>query len=548
MHSTESMTVLMTRLVFQLAVIIITSRITGFLVKKFLRQPAIIGELLSGMIIGPYALGSLPLHFGSPLFPLPATSGLPISPELYGFATFASIILLFMSGLETDLKTFLRFATTGSLVGLGGFVCTFVLGTFSVVLLVPDVGSIMAPQALFMGVIATATSVGITARILSEQKKISSPEGVTILSSAVVDDVLGIILLSIVAALAKTGSESGLSDANWTATGKIALKAFGFWIGSTALGIFLAPRLSHMLKKLIDLKSLAIICLGLALLLAGLSELAGLAMIIGAYITGLAFSKTDVSEDILQRMSSVRETLVPVFFCVMGMLVDFLVFPEIFFFGLIYTFLSLLAKFLGCGLPALLLGFNLKGAFRIGSGMLPRGEVTLIIAGFGLVNGAIGRDLFGVAIMTMFITSLLSSPIIVKAFSGGSGFKKQIKQDSQTNLNNVKFAMPNVLMTELVSSRILNAFRRADFFPRRIGQESHRVYAIQKDDSQLGMSIENCTIRLNIPEEKENFVRLLITEELVSIKEMLRDVEKVFASDLLGKDLLSGIFDQNDQQ
>ncbi|MFN2351232.1 MAG: cation:proton antiporter, partial [Kiritimatiellia bacterium] len=189
----------MLMLMLQLSVILIGSRLGGLLVSRYLRQPRVFGELLAGMLIGPYALGafSLPL-LNTPLFPVNPDAPLPISPELYGLATLASIILLFMVGLETDLNRFMRYSVTGTLVGLGGVLLSFCLGCLVTVLFMPEVSSLMDPVALFMGTLSTATSVGITARILSERHKTSSPEGVTILAGAVFDDVLCIILLAVV--------------------------------------------------------------------------------------------------------------------------------------------------------------------------------------------------------------------------------------------------------------------------------------------------------------------------------------------------------------
>ncbi|PIE04012.1 MAG: sodium:proton exchanger, partial [Spirochaetales bacterium] len=350
MHESASLTHLMTMLIFQLAVIVMAAQIFGYITVRFLKQPSVLGELVAGMVIGPFALGGIPLPFlgNVPLFEIPFHSTLPVTPQLYAFATVASIILLFLSGLETDLKTFLRFAGTGSVVGLGGVVLTFFLGAGSALFFIPSVHSIMDPPALFMGIIATATSVGISARILSDQRKLSSPEGVTILSAAVLDDVLGIILLAVVIGLVKHGKGSG-GGVDWSQVGRIALKAFGFWLGSTVIGILLAPRLTKGLKNLRDLDALASIAFGLALLLAGFSEMAGLAMIVGAYVMGLALSSTDVAEDVRRRMEGLYNFIVPIFFCVMGMLVDFSVLPRVALYGLVYTALGIFGKIAGCG-------------------------------------------------------------------------------------------------------------------------------------------------------------------------------------------------------
>ncbi len=191
-------------LVFQLAVIIFAVRAGGGLVKR-VKLPAVLGELLSGIVIGPYLLGSVPLPwlgFAHGVFPKPEAGGPPVSPELYGFATIASLILLFMAGLETDFRQFLKYSVAGTVIGLGGVIVSFAAGDFAGVYFgIGDNLHFLSPACLFLGALCTATSVGITARILSEKKRMDSPEGVTILASAIIDDVLGIIGLAIILGL-----------------------------------------------------------------------------------------------------------------------------------------------------------------------------------------------------------------------------------------------------------------------------------------------------------------------------------------------------------
>jgi Kef-type K+ transport system membrane component KefB len=190
-----SITFIMTNLVLQIGIIIFAVRAGGYLVKK-IGIPPVLGELLAGVVIGPYALGGIPLPgFSEGLFPL-FSETLAVSPELYAFSTVASIILLFASGLETDLGLFLKYSVAGGVIGLSGALFSFVLGDLCAVFLLHH--GFMHPVSLFFGILSTATSVGITARILSDKKKMDSPEGVTTLAAAVFDDVLGIVLLAIV--------------------------------------------------------------------------------------------------------------------------------------------------------------------------------------------------------------------------------------------------------------------------------------------------------------------------------------------------------------
>ncbi|MDR2491827.1 MAG: cation:proton antiporter, partial [Spirochaetaceae bacterium] len=398
-------------LALQIGVILFAVRFGAALAHK-IGIPSVLGELFAGLVIGPFALGGIVLP-GLPdgLFPAVAGSGgLSIGPELYAFSSIGSIILLFASGLETDIALFLRYSVAGGVIGICGVVFSFVTGGL--------VGSLFLdapftdPRCLFFGVLSTATSVGITARILSNHKKMGSAEGVTILASAVFDDVLGIIVLAIV--LGMVAAVEGRGNLEGSSILAIAGRAFAIWLGFTALGLVFSKKIARFLKMFKSSYDFSILAFALALLLAGLFEKQGLAMIIGAYIAGLSLSKTDIAALIQERIHGLYEFFVPVFFAVMGMMVNV---HEIFskpvlIFGGVYTVTAILAKVAGCGLPALALGFNVKGALRIGVGMVPRGEVALIIAGIGLASGLLTNQFFSVIILMTLITTLLAPALL----------------------------------------------------------------------------------------------------------------------------------------
>ncbi len=529
----------MTVLILQLAVLITAAMVVGHTFEKYLKLPRVLGELAAGMIVGPFALGSIHIPaLEQVLFPLETGNALPVSVELYGVAVLASVILLFLSGLETDLPTFLKFSGVGSAVGIGGVVASFVLGNLTAVLFLPGVQGFFDPQALFLGTLSTATSVGITARILSERRKMSSPEGVTILAAAVLDDVIGIVLLAVVVALSRV--HTGAVD--WGQIGRIAAKAFGFWIGSTVIGVLAAPRLVKGLKKFGNLEEIAGICLGLALLLAGLAETVGLAMIIGAYVMGLSLSQTDVADQVRERLHGLYAYLVPVFFAVMGLMVNFPALVPVAVFGLIFTAMGIAGKLIGCGIPALALGFNARGAFRIGAGMLPRGEVTLIVAGIGLSAGAIGPDLFGVSVMTLLVSSIIAPPVLIGSFRGGSGHRKADDAAADRSTRQVILELPSPYAADFVRMRIVEAFRNEGFFVSRVDMNS-RIYRIRQDEINITMVQQDAVITLSTPSANEQLVRLLLLEELVELKELIGALENMGRrSGTLGDDLVGGMF------
>ncbi len=422
------MTELVVHFTFQIAIILIVAKIFGLLFEK-MGQSAVLGELLAGMAIGPYALGAVKLPLIGVLFPIAqevaehgaeaahAAASMPISPELYSFAQIGAIILLFTVGLETDAKMFMRYGLKSLGIALGGVILPFFLGAWGTVLFGFADGIFSVP-ALFMGAIMTATSVGITARVLSDIYKLDTDEGISILAAAVIDDVLGILTLALVLSIA-----SGGGNISWGQLGLIGLKAVGFIGIVAAIGIIFGKKFANYIMKLGG-KTYVVIAGAVCFFIAAMAEKFGLAMIIGAYLTGILFSVTALKHELEEKLAWIAHLMVPVFFAVMGMLVDFSAMAKGLVFGIVITLFAIVGKVLGCGLPAIFSGFNKRGALRIGFGMLPRGEVALIVAGIGLAAGIINQTIFGVSIMMTIVTTIAAPIILIPLFKkGGSGLK-----------------------------------------------------------------------------------------------------------------------------
>ena len=417
-----NITELVAHLVLQLSIIMVAAKLGGELFERWLKQPSVLGELLAGVVIGPFALGGMSLPVIGTVFGRVAAPGevsvIPVSTELWAVAQIGAVILLFFAGLETDFNLFFRYSGPAFVTATGGVILPFVFGDLSTVAFGLASGP-LDPVALFVGAIMTATSVGITARVLGDIRKLDTPEGVTILAGAVIDDVLGIIVLAIVVSL---GASGDVSMGNLAAVGG---KAMGFWLGLMAVGILLSGWISRFLLSFRSAGAALTLAIAIAFLSAALAESFGLAMIIGAYSIGLALSNTEVAEILREPMESVFHAFVPIFFVVMGMLVDFHAMIPVMAFGVVISFLAIVGKIVGCGLPALGVGFNRWGAARIGVGMMPRGEVALIVAGVGLSRGVIQPDVFGVSIMMTFVTTVLAPMVLVPVFqSGVAGTRK----------------------------------------------------------------------------------------------------------------------------
>jgi len=424
-------------LILLLAVILVAAKIGGEVSERYLKIPPVLGELGAGILISPFLLGGIHWFGGGAIFELAHDgSGLPVEPQLFFVAQLAAVVLLFEAGLETNRDQFMKYVRPATAVAAGGVILPFFMGFAATVMLgFADIDSIegMLP-ALFVGAIMTATSVGITARVLADIRRLDSPEGVTVLAGAVVDDVLGIIILAIVIGISEEGTVTAGS------IGIIFLKAVGFWLGLMIIGSIVSKYISNFVLWFKSAGAALVLALALAFIASAVAEIYfGLAMIIGAYTMGLALSGTELKHQVEDSMRSVNNFLVPIFFVVIGMQVDFTAFgagdtslSSAILFAVVLSLFAVISKIVGSGLPALFVGFNRIGATRVALGMLPRGEVALIVAGIGLTSGVIGQDVFGVTIVMTVVTTVLAPVFLIPAFKGGSGLKNSEETETET--------------------------------------------------------------------------------------------------------------------
>lgn len=511
-------------LIVQLAIIIALAWLSDIVTNK-LSLPNVIGYIVVGIIIGPYVLGSLPLGDLMPegLFSekvAPNTAG-----SIYYISVIASVVLLFVTGLETDVGMFVRYAGKSSIVGSGEIVVAFFGGYLVSLAFFPDLGY-FHPTHLFMGSISTATSVGISSSILSSQKKTSSPEGVTILAAAVFDDVVGIIILAVVTGIAEI-SKTGEFHASQIVF--ITVKAVGLWLGCTAIGIMLAKRISGGLKKVIfDGMSLAVFVLGLAFFVGGLFEASGISMLTGAYIVGLTFSNTDISHSIQDKLAPISLLLIPVFFVVSGMSIDIksIVSPAVLVFGLAYSVACILAKFFGAGGFALFAGFTPMGASRVGAGMIPHGEVSLVIATIGLGAGWLNNTMYS-AVMMMIITSAFSSSLLLNALlkikAPGSRHA-----DTEANIARAEIDLKHEQLGRFIIANFVNMLEEEKFFINKTTQPNKVLYDVRKDNVFMIMQFYPSKGKLILSSNKQNipYFNAMMYEASTSISELAETVKQ----------------------
>jgi Kef-type K+ transport system membrane component KefB len=357
-----------------------------------LRQPAVIGELLVGIVLGPSALGWIR---GGGMLDTMATVGI--------------VVLLFAVGLETRPSALFGIGKTALAVAAVGVVVPFLLGFGFVTLLGQPPAA-----AMFVGAALVATSVGITARVLADAGLISSRMASIILAAAVIDDILGLLVLAGVTGVAKGGVD----------VARLAV-VLGTSAAFVAALVLIAPRLvarhGHRVEGLHSSRAPLAVALAILLGLSALSEWIGLAAIVGAFFTGMAFAESSERWELARQTEPIADFLVPFFFVVIGSRVDvrLLASPAVIVPGLALAALAVLSKVIGCGLGALPEGR--RKALAIGVGMVPRGEVGLIVASVGLGLRLVPPGIYAMVVLVTVVTTVLVPPVMPALFRWAEG-------------------------------------------------------------------------------------------------------------------------------
>ena len=383
-----------------LAAILLAAKLGGELFERF-RQPAVLGELVAGVLIG-----NLDYLTGWGLF-----SGLRTDPFIDIFSRIGVIALLFDVGLETQVGEMMKVGLSSLLVAVAGVIAPMILGF--------AVGAVLLPQApwsvhLFLGATLAATSVGITARVLKDLGRLKDRESQIILGAAVIDDVLGLIVLAVVSAIVTTGDVTAGSVARTVVVSALFL-TFTVLMGDRVVR-GLAEPLSRMRVRGMKLITALSFCFGMA----WLADLAGLAPIVGAFAAGLVLSETSFvrfgdQRPLQQMLEPITTLFVPVFFVLMGIQVRLETFrdPGVFVLGAALTAAAILGKQV-CSLAAVGKGLD---RLSIGIGMIPRGEVGLIFAGIGRGLGVLDDAMFAAILMMVVVTTFIT-PIALQRSMG----------------------------------------------------------------------------------------------------------------------------------
>ncbi len=405
------------QLIIELAVILAAAKAGGYLSTR-IGQPSVFGELLVGVILGPSLIDITHLSF---------ITDYHLGTFINELGEIGVLLLMFLAGLELNIKDLARNTRVAATSGIMGVILPIVLGFLSARLFGFD-----TTTAMFLGLTLAATSVSISAQTLMELGFLRSPVGLSLLGAAVFDDILVILLLSVVTALADSGSGYGqiVTIILWMVVYFVIFLAAGLW------GI---PRLTRLVSKLPISQGLVAYSLVILFIFGISAELiGGMAAITGTFLAGLMFSRTKDKEKIEEGLKPIAYGFfVPIFFVSIGLKINFREFDlaSLGFLSLI-LFIAIISKILGAGLGAKMGGFPWLSSYQLGIGMMSRGEVGLIVASIGASLGLVNNTVLTIIVITVLVTTLITPILLKSSFVSPPGFllpqpAKNITQENE---------------------------------------------------------------------------------------------------------------------
>lgn len=393
-------------IIISLSILLFTAKIFAEIFQR-IKQPVVLGELLAGIIVGPYALGGLPLFDGQPLVVLDET--------VKHIGELAAIIILFIAGLEITPREFLRGGAASFTVGALGVIVPFFVGF--IVLSIYGLGTF---EILLIATALTATSIAISIQVLTELGKMQSKEARLVLGAAIVDDILAIAILSVVVTMVQSGdSIPQIADIAF-----LILKILGLFAVLLIGAVLIVPRILHREKLWRSKGSIEGITTAIFFGIAGVAAYAGLSPIVGAFAAGMAVASTKLIKQVEEYAHKLQFIFAPLFFAIIGAQVDLRgINLEVLIIAGIIIAIAILTKLVGCGLPSMLFLKDKTKSMRVGIGMVSRGEVGLIVAGVGVTSGVLSTDVYTSIILMVAVTTIIT-PIWLKKV-----YKKELIQN-----------------------------------------------------------------------------------------------------------------------
>jgi Kef-type K+ transport system membrane component KefB len=380
--------------IINISLLIFAAKILSGLFAR-VRLPEVLGELAAGMILGPYALGGI-IILGEPLMDL--------NEYVQVFAEVGAILLLFIAGLEVSFGQFRAVGAKSSAVGGFGVIVPFLLGIYLLQFLGFDWN-----ENLLIAATLTATSIAITVRTLEDIGKLNSEEGSIMINSAVIDDVLSLVVLAVILSIVTSGVIPLPSEIAW-----ILFRTLAFWLLLMAIVLAIAPRLITRAERWRARGTVEVVATATCFGSAVAATTIGLSPIVGAFAAGMAIASSRMLARVRDYIEKLGILFSPIFFAYIGAQFNIkaLSFESLL---LIITLVAIavISKLLGCGLPAMIALRNVRGGFRVGIGMISRGEVGLIIAGIGVTSGILTQNIYG-AVVAMVIFTTIVTPIALR--------------------------------------------------------------------------------------------------------------------------------------
>jgi Kef-type K+ transport system membrane component KefB len=383
-------------LIISLSVLLFAAKLFAELFHK-IKLPVVLGELLAGIIVGPFAIGGLHLFEGEPLVVLDET--------VRNIGEISAIIILFVAGLEITPREFLKGGAASFTVGTLGVIIPFFVGF--VVLTLFGLDSL---ESMLVATALTATSIAISVQVLTELGKMQTKESRLILGAAIVDDILAIAILSVVTTMVQTGD----TTPEITEIAVLILQILGLFAALLVGSVVLIPRLLHLQRLWKSKGSIEGIVTASFFAAAGIAAFAGLSPIVGAFAVGMAVASTRLIKQVDEYAGKLLIIFGPLFFAIIGAQVDLRgVNLNVLYLAGIVVAIAVTTKVIGCGLPSMIFLRDKTKSFRVGIGMISRGEVGLIVAGIGVSTGALSSDIYTTVIIMVAVTTIIA-PIWLK--------------------------------------------------------------------------------------------------------------------------------------
>jgi Kef-type K+ transport system membrane component KefB len=395
-------------IVLSLGILLFAAKLLAELFHR-IKMPIVLGELLAGIIVGPFALGALPFFDGKPIVVLDET--------VLHIGELSAVVILFIAGLEITPREFVKGGAASFTVGALGVAVPFFVGYFVFVLF-----GLHALESMLVATALTATSIAISIQVLTELGKMQSKEAKLILGAAIVDDILAIAVLSVVTTMVQTGNTAP-DIANIIFLISKILVIFAVLLAGA---VFVVPRILHVEKLWKSKGSIEGITTAAFFGAAGISAFVGLSPIVGAFSVGMAVASTKIIKRVEEYVHKLEIIFAPLFFAIIGAQVDLRgVNINVLILSGVIVAVAIGTKFVGCGIPSLIFLKDKSKSMRVGIGMISRGEVGLIVAGVEVTSGALSADIYTAVIIMVAVTTVVS-PIWLR-----KSYRKQIMSEDE---------------------------------------------------------------------------------------------------------------------